>query len=275
MQGSMSAASVAGPGIAGVAVQAIGAARAVGLDALSFLVSAISVLAIRTAEAPRVRQRAGVRRDIGVGLRFVFGHPILGRLYLATALGMIGAHVLDAVMYPFMYNQLHLVPAQLGLILATAATGSIAGVLLSPWFVRRLGLGRVVGGFMAGFCLALFALPLALLFPPAIVIVPAFWLSTMFDAVQNINQLSLRQALTPESMQGRMHSVVRTVTWTALPVSSLLGGIAANYLGPVTTLLAGGTVGVLGSVAVLLSPAGRIQEFPAAPATDAPASPDH
>jgi len=69
---------VAGPGLAGLLVQLLGAARAIAADSGSFVASALSLLWIgRREDRPDIRGRRGVARELVDGLRFVSSHPIL------------------------------------------------------------------------------------------------------------------------------------------------------------------------------------------------------
>ncbi len=105
------------------------------------------------------------------------------------------------------------------------------------------------------------------------------WLATLglgcamlvfdFGAVlYGINYLSLRQAITPDRLLGRMTATMRFLTVAAAPLGSLAGGALATGIGLRATLL---TVGVLALVlvagAVIWSPVRRHREMPVA-ATD-------
>src|ERR1700687_2599857 len=95
-------ANVIGPGLAGLLVQAIGAARAVAVDAASFLISAVSLLAIRHEEPPVGRQPGrSVRGELAAGLRFVLGNIVLRAQFLTMALMLFGGGFMDGIIYPF------------------------------------------------------------------------------------------------------------------------------------------------------------------------------
>jgi predicted MFS family arabinose efflux permease len=80
--------------------------------------------------------------------------------------------------------------------------------------------------------------------------------------ISNINQVSLRQTVTPGRLQGRVNATNRFVTWATLPLGSLLGGILADAIGLRPTLLvaaAGMTIAVLW---LFLSPLPSVREAP-------------
>ncbi len=75
---SSAAAEVGGPGLAGVLVQLLTAPLALLADSLSYVVSVFSLLLIRHQEpAPARQQQPALLKEIGDGMRFVFGNSYL------------------------------------------------------------------------------------------------------------------------------------------------------------------------------------------------------
>ncbi len=56
-------------------------------------------------------------------------------------------------------------------------------------------------------------------------------------------ELSLRQAITPKRMQGRMNATMRFLVWGTIPIGSLLGGALGTVIGLRETILLGGVLG--------------------------------
>jgi len=79
----------------------------------------------------------------------------------------------------------------------------------------------------------------------------------------NINQVSLRQAITPDRLQGRMNATMRTLVWGAIPVGSFIGGILGTQIGVVMAIVIGGVVATLGAVRILFGPVISLKETPA------------
>ena len=74
-----------------------------------------------------------------------------------------------------------------------------------------------------------------------------------FGAVlYNIQQVSLRQAITPERMQGRMNSVMRFLVWGPIPLGALAGGAIASTFGLRTALVVGAVGGFTSTIPILL-----------------------
>lgn len=235
---SRSAAELSGPGIAGLLVQAFAAPVVLVLDVISYLVSAVLLVGVRGRGRPARPEEPGEPRrkmttEIGEGLRFVFGNPVLRSLATCTGLmnllGLGGA--LSALLTVFALGDLKLTPGSLGLMLTLGNAGALLGALLNGWLVRVVGLGRVLigGALLSGLPMLLIAMAgpgtTSLLLAAAIALMAAG------IAVYNVNQVSLRQAITPERLQGRMNASMRFAVWGALPVGAVLGGLLGEAVG--------------------------------------------
>ena len=94
------------------------------------------------------------------------------------------------------------------------------------------------------------------------VVVPALIVGTFVNVVYNIAQVSLRQAITPERIQGRMNSVMRFIVWGTIPLGSIAGGALASQIGLKQTLIVGGVGCCLPFLPVLFSPVRSVREMP-------------
>jgi hypothetical protein len=258
-----SAAQVGGNGVAGVLIQVLGAPMAVVLDALSFLVSVASLALIRTREVVTLSfsRRASMLSEIREGVGVVFGNPILRSIAACTATFNLGTSIVGAVLLLFAYRQLHMAPAVVGGILAASNLGFI-GAAFAPTFARKLGLGRVLvmSAFAGG--LALLALPLALRFVPVVVLLVSQFVLNVTTPIYNVNQVSLRQTIVPDALQGRMNATMRTIVWGTLPLGSLIGGALGSAVGIVPALIIGGATATLSAIWIVASPVRRLQAVP-------------
>ena len=84
-------------------------------------------------------------------------------------------------------------------------------------------------------------------------------------AVYNINQVSLRQAITPHRMQGKMNATMRFMVWGTLPIGFFVGGILGRTIGLRPTLWIGAVGGTLAFLWPFLSPVRRLRAIPAMP----------
>ena len=145
---SRSVAQVAGPAIAGLLLQIVAAARAILIDAASFAVSAVSLIAIRRPEPAPAPGTASGRRGFWVemweGIRVVLSKPTLWKSSGCTATANLGSNVVFAVYLIFVFRHLHLSPGVVGLIFAVGSIGGLPGAVGAGAMARRLGLGRTL-----------------------------------------------------------------------------------------------------------------------------------
>ena len=265
---SRSVAQVSGPAIAGFLIQWIGGAKAVAVDALSFLVSAVALSTIRTPEPePKPAGASGATgfiAEMKEGIMVVFKNPILWRIAACTATTNFGSiMVFGAVLLVFMYRDLHLSAAVVGIIFAIGSVGSLLGALMASWISRRLGLGLTLGTSIVVGGVSLLLTPLALLGAPVLVLGATGLVTGITVPVYNINQVSLRQAITPDRVQGRMNATMRTIVWGTFPLGGVLGGILGTTVGVVQTIILGAVLSTLAALWIFLGPVIRVKAQPA------------
>jgi hypothetical protein len=264
LMGSAQVAQVAGPSVAGGLVQGLGGAYAVALDALSFLFSASAVGAIRAAdpvsEGPS-DGRPSLLRDIGEGLRFVFGHPLLRPIAATTATANLFSGVQTAVEIVFLVRVVHATPATIGLVFAAGSVGGVLAALLASPVARWIGGVRatLIGIFAtAGGLLVPLATPgIGVLFFAGGLLVSSFG-----AIVYNINQVSFRQRLCPERLLGRMNATMRFVVYGVLPLGALGGGALGTAIGLRPALWIAMIGEVLSGGWLLASPLRHMRDFP-------------
>lgn len=257
---SFSLSSLLGPGLAGLLITAFGAAQAILADALSYLASAVAVVSIRTPEIRPQRSGASFRQDLTEGLRFTFGHPILGTMLLGMSGLIFGGHMVESVSYVFLYGPLTLTPAVVGAIFTIAGIGAIVGALTSGPVARALGTGRTLGvtAILSGVTMAM--TPLAQVLPAVPTLIALLLVSNYQNPINNVTQVSLRQRLTPPRLHGRMNAIFRLVYWTAWPLGNLVGGALGARAGLRPTFYIGGALAVVGGAAMLVTPIGRYRD---------------
>jgi MFS family permease len=268
LETTRSAAQIAGPGAAGALVQLLTAPIAIAADALSFLVSVLFLSLLRTAEPPPARSAARRRvwAEMSEGLHTVMDDPIL-RATMASAgtVNMFGS-LLFAV---FVLYALHLGigAGLLGVIFAVGNVGYLCGAFLTRQVTRRFGIGPTIsaGLLILTFCGLL--VPLAS--GPFLVSVPCLMAAQFArgfgGTLFNINNVSLRQAITPDHLLGRVNATSRFVSTGALTVGALAGGTLGAAFGLRPTLLIGAVGGLFAVVWVLCSPARTLRDLPELP----------
>jgi MFS family permease len=262
---SRAGAQLGGPGLAGVVINAFKAPAAIAFDAASFVGSAVFIFSIRKGErsardaAPPRRMREELRE----GLRYVLTHPFLKNIAACTALFNFFGNMGFAVLLVFARRDLHLSPLAIGLAFTLSNIGPLFAAFNAHRISTRLGVGRTIiaASILGGpaFLVIPFAphgnVALALL-------VPAFVLGGLANVIYNVTQVSLRQAITPERIQGRMNSVMRFIVWGTIPLGSLVGGVLASQIGVKETLIVGGIGCCLPFLPVLFSPVRGIGGMP-------------
>lgn len=272
LETTQSAARVVGPAIAGFLIQLVGAAKAILADTLAFLTSAILIFSISKHE-PTIPSSGARRRflsELREGAEVVFGNSILRRITACTATLNLGSGIFFAVFLIFAYHELKLTVPLVGIALTLGGAGLLIGAVSASRIVGRLGLGPTlaVSILISGVGLAI--VPLAL-YISTVPILTALWiglwmgLSNVFIPVYNINQISLRQAITPDRLQGRMNATIRTLVWGVLPLGSFVGGILGVYLGILPTLVFGALVSTLGVVWISFAPFVSLRDVPPTP----------
>ena len=204
LESTRAGAQVLGPGLGGTLVQLLSAPVAIALDCLSFLLSAVFLLFIRGAEAPPVGRQAttSMRAEIGEGLRYVFTHPLLRPIASSTATFNLCSSATGALYILFAVNELGLSAATLGLVFALGNIGLLLGAVLSARLSRRFGLGATIIGAAIVSGLGGLLVPLATPATAVALLIASQTLGGIGNMVYNVNQVSLRQAITPDRLQG-------------------------------------------------------------------------
>jgi MFS family permease len=269
LQASSAASSIAGPGLSGLLVQALGAPLVILFDAASFLLSAACTALIRAPEpAPdaEMSPRRGVWAEIGEGLRFVYGHDLLRPLAQGIALHFLFVNVIYTLVVIYAVRELGLGPAPLGVVFAALGPGFLVGALLAPRAARRFGQGRVMTYAPLLTVAGMSLVPLAR-GPQAVAVAllaAAHFLTACGIQLHGINLVSLRQAVTPNHLQGRMSASFRYVNLLGACFGSLAAGTLAARVG-IRPTLAVGVCGLLFPfLRLFFSPVRHMGEVPAA-----------
>jgi hypothetical protein len=280
LQLSYSGAQLTGPGLGGLLVQMLTAPIALVADAASYLGSAVLLLTIRHRQAPKERSTGtawadlrGLRRDIGSGLGFVWRHPFIRPLALATGtsnffylFGMTGA-----VLTIYAVRQLGLTPGLLGAVLVVGNIGAVAGSAIADRVLARWRFGPVMiaGSVVSAAAVTLMAL--ATRASALVLLSLGVLIGEVGICVYNIAQISLRQAMTPTELLGRMNASVRFMNWGPIPIGAFVGGLLGQTIGLRPTLWVAAIGSVLPAVPLLLSQIRGLDRLPGAPQPQAAA----
>ncbi len=238
---SRAGAQVVGPGLAGILIGVLRAPLAVVVDALSFLASALFLVLIRRPEPPPAthheggQPRPGMRSEMAEGLRYVLGHAYLKNIAACTATANLFGNVATSVLLVFAVRELGLSAAEIGIAFSIGATGALLGALVSNRVSTRLGVGTTIilfAGISGPALLPLALAPAGTSTAVLVVLIALFvFVGGVSSVVYNVAQVSLRQAITPARMQGRMNATMRWFVWGTIPIGGVLGGVLGTVLG--------------------------------------------
>jgi predicted MFS family arabinose efflux permease len=265
---SATLAEVAGPGIAGVLIQWLAAPLALVLDACSYAVATLSLLAIRIREPKPVHHSPTALHLVGEmveGARHTFHNPYLRAIALMAGCYNLLSTIVETIFLLYVITERHLTPTVLGTTFAIGATGGVIGSAVATRVSRRPQFGPLL---IIAACFACFP-PLLL---PAVSgpiwfeiggFSLAWFLTRAGNSLWSVLTLGLRQALTPPSVLGRVSASIRTVTFGLGAVGALLSGAMGSAVGFRTTLwlAAVGMVGVWGMV-VFATPLAQVRSIP-------------
>ncbi|WP_405988575.1 MFS transporter [Streptomyces sp. NBC_00986] len=262
LEGSRSAAQIAGPALGGALVTLLSAPVAIASSALFFALSFLSARRIRRTESVPERSERPPRvwRRIQDGLRFVVGDSLLRTVCLAAAAFQFFFAATMTVYLLFLPRELHLSGTAVGLALAATGPGALVGALLAARLPGRFGYGTVIVGAAAlgdGAFLCVPALHGSSAATLPVLLVANFVFGISAQLV-NVTVMAVRQAVTPHGMQGRAAATITFAGMGLAPLGSLAGGFLAQEWGLRTSLLvtAGGMV--LSPLVMALSPLARL-----------------
>jgi len=240
---------IAAPAVAGQLIRLFTAPAVLVVNALTMAASALFIVRIRRREARPARSAsARLLPEVAEGVRLVFGHRLLRPIAIASTTLNLFLSVSGAMQVFFLRRVLEAGPVTIGGVFSALGIGGLAGALTARRIAGRVGQGRAI--WMA----AAFPAPFGL-FSPLAELGWRLWLGVAGAAlawggvvVYNVIQVSVRQAMTPERLLGRMNATMRFMTWGVVPIGSVLGAALGEWLGARAALV----VGVLGTCLAFL-----------------------
>jgi MFS family permease len=235
-----------GPAVGGVLLAAMGPGMVFGLNALSFVLSALVVATVRGRFSEDRSEQDDEHRGMKAGFVFIARDRVLRILVLAWTVFVLGMGMVMVADVPLVE------------LFGAGATGY--GILIGAW-----GAGSVIGS-LAGRKLnernesrALFAgtvligvttagVALSPWFVPVLVLI---LLAGIADAVVMVADRSIQQRRTPDVVRSRVVSASESVITIALAVGFVLGGPALELLGPRWVYALGGAFAFVGAVVLL------------------------
>jgi MFS family permease len=259
---SESVARVLGPSLGGLLVQLLTAPIAILADAVSFVVSAVTLLTVRAREEPPARDaRRSIWTEIAEGMRVVVSNPFIRSVAVIGIIFNLAITTGDTIYILYATRVLGLDAALVGAVYTVGGVAAVAGATLVNRTTRRFGIGPAMVG--AIFCIAAaWALVLAAAGPPivaALYLAGRSALAAFGAAVFNVTTSSVYQAAVPDRVQGRVGGAGQVLGLGLIPVAALAGGWLGEHVGLWNTLAISLGLQLLGLVYVVSSPLRRIR----------------
>lgn len=261
-----SAAQLIGPGLAGALIQWLTAPIAILVDSISFFFSAWMLRGIppRESDVPKAVARS-VKEEIREGLLVIWHNRTLRALVWAIGLWQVFRHAFIAIVVLYAARELSFSAGHVGVMFMTAGLGSLAAAGVVAPLNRRFGMGPVMLCGIAATGVAWLVMGSA---------TGPFWLaSVLFGGglflldlgamIFFINYLTLRQAVTPDRLLGRVTATMICLTVSTAPFGGLLGGWVAEHFGlRAAMLMAGVGALLLAPLVTRFSPLAGMRELP-------------
>jgi MFS family permease len=257
--GADAVAMTAGPALGGLLVSVLGAPLAVLVDAATYLYSAATLSRVDVAEPhPPVSATAGsLVREIREGIRWIYHGSGLTTLAVATHGWFVGNAVVGVVLAPYALKDLRLTPFQFGLIGALGGIGALLGAAVTTRLGLRLGTGRTIiasDAVSTAAVLVMFAAGGHSQVWSFVVLAAGQGLYGLSIGISNSHEMSFRQLVTPDELQARTNTTLRSLNRAVMVIAAPLAGILADVWGIRALLLVAAATFAVVSVGLAASP---------------------
>lgn len=241
---SETVAGTLGPALGGALLNLIGAPILFLFEAVINAVSAVLQSRIEVDETKPHRRSLGhhLGTDIVEGLRYTYRHRTLRPLALSVHIWFLGNSIVVTVFGVFVLRELGLAPWAYGVALAAGGVGGFLGALVAPAAGVKLGAGRAI---LLGRALAVVPW-LALAVAPIssstslgtllLLVAAAQFVYGLSMGIEDANDMGYRQAIAPDSIQGRMNSTIRTANRVVFFFGAFAAGALATLVGYPATI---------------------------------------
>lgn len=229
-----------GPAIGGGLVQVFAAPIALIFSSVSFAISAALFRWMKVDEHPTSADEGSGSSGGGIrgGLRYFWSNKLLIGIAFSTMNVVIFWSVTGAVWTLYFIRELEINPGLLGVIFAMGSIGLVVGSVITSRYTVKFGVGRLMAiGLLVN---AVGVITVPTIGGPMFVIVPVVIMAQIAgDAgivMYNVQTVSLRQAITPDHLQGRVTSILVVLSRVSVPIGGLLGGVLGETIGLRNTL---------------------------------------
>ncbi|MDG4810898.1 MFS transporter [Micromonospora sp. WMMD1120] len=259
LEATRAGSEVVGPSLGGALVQLITAPYALVVDALSFLVSGAMLSGLPKDGSGQETTEGGTRsawQEIKEGVAFVWRSDVLRWNAGVAALTNLCVYAFLAIQYLYIVDDLRLGAVFVGVLLSLGGVGGVLGSLAADWISNRTGIG---GGFLAGSVTMAAGVLLVGVAPAGmglglVLAGGGYLLFVSGIPIFNVAAVTIRQAVTPAPLLGRTNATMRFLIWGAIPLGSLIGGVAAEATSSRAVVLLSGAALLVPTILLALSP---------------------
>jgi Na+/melibiose symporter-like transporter len=263
VQGSRTVADIAGPGLAGVLIAAIGAPLAMLVDGISYLASAVGIIKARprSRTAPEVIGEASAA-PLGIlaGVRVLFGNGVLRALTIHAAMYNLASEVFMLNLLLWVVREQGVTTTGYGVAIGMAGVGGLIGTLTALRLASRLGIGRA---FIVSLALSCVVPLLAVSWDGrgialAVALGGVMLISGAGLGNANVYSLTLRHALIPRDQLTRSAGAYTQVMYGSIPLGALAAGILGTTLGFRSAAFLGACGMAISILPMLIKPVRRL-----------------
>ncbi|SEE46471.1 Predicted arabinose efflux permease, MFS family [Streptomyces sp. 2131.1] len=265
LHGSASAAQIAGLGSGGLIAELAGAANGMFANAATFLVSLLCLAGIRHRE-PRTT-RTGQRRtslvgEVREGLRLIAYDAWFRTFTLFGAASNMALMGYQSIQVVFLVRSVGLTPGAVGVLVAATSAGGVAGAFAARRIAHRIGTARATLLFELGLPSLGLLIPLTTGGAGIVFFVTGGFGVSAGVVAGNIIKVSFQQRYCPPDLLGRLTASTAFLSYGAIPIGALLGGVLGTALG-LRTAMAITTAGIpLAALILLFSPIRHSRDLP-------------
>jgi predicted MFS family arabinose efflux permease len=242
---------IVGPAIAGLLAVAIGPGPTIAIDAITFAVSAATLLLVRRPLKPEARtEPTHLLADIKEGITYVAGQPTLRAVIAFWATSSVIFAGLTSGLIFYVTVDRGLGADVVGLVLSAFAVGSRGGSLVAARMAfRAVGRVMLVDSLGMGVSLVVIALDV-----PVVVVAAAAFGAGILNANVLVSYLTLRTQLSPDALLGRVGATARTVSVGLMPIGALVAGALLDAIGGTATVTLMGAATIVAALGFSLLP---------------------
>ncbi|WP_084727715.1 MFS transporter [Rhodococcoides yunnanense] len=245
--------TMAGPALGGVLIAASSPFAALALNAVAFAAAAVVLCWVREPEPSARTEPPHLWRDIGQGVRFIWGHTLVRLLTLIGTGNSVAGGIMTGLLVVTAVQQYGVDEngGVLGLFFAALGVGTLISTVLLPRLSRRSTAGTIaISGLLVQAC----AISVWILATSPVLGAVALVVFQCAASTVIINGITVRHLVTPDALQGRVNTTARMLAWGGQPVGAGVAGAVVGPVGvPMTLALAVGVIVVNAACAALSS----------------------